>query len=201
MPVRHMWRKHCTTLLRTASTLHQTMDHINVPAAHGALCSASIQMPRFRIIGVQTWNCQKNNKHWISSQTVQRGERVLVPVSQILWFLCARKLGYKNHNESLILTFMGPCIVRIIYTQTRYNVKHFILSRSCSTRFGCYHHPSSGAQTTVSIASGICHTVTAACRYRVKSWKWFECTVGGVHATHSTLNLSLINPKILFWWL
>jgi len=28
-----------------------------------------------------------------------------------------------------------------------------------------YHHPSSGAQTIVSTASGICQTVTAACRY------------------------------------
>ena len=31
---------------------------------------------------------------------------------------------------------------------------------------GWYHHPSSIAQTTVSTASGICHTVTATCRYR-----------------------------------
>jgi hypothetical protein len=35
-----------------------------------------------------------------------------------------------------------------------------------STRFGWYFHPSSVAQTTVSTASGICHTVTATCRYR-----------------------------------
>jgi len=28
-----------------------------------------------------------------------------------------------------------------------------------------YLHPSSGAQTTVSTASGICHTVIATCRY------------------------------------
>ena len=28
-----------------------------------------------------------------------------------------------------------------------------------------YHHPSSGAQTSVSTASGICHTVTATCHY------------------------------------
>jgi hypothetical protein len=27
-------------------------------------------------------------------------------------------------------------------------------------------HPSSGAHTTVSTASGICHTVTAICHYR-----------------------------------
>jgi len=48
---------------------------------------------------------------------------------------------------------------------TRCNVTQFILSRKCSTCFGWYHHPSSGAQTTVSTASGICHTVTATCRY------------------------------------
>jgi len=30
--------------------------------------------------------------------------------------------------------------------------------------FRLVHHPSSGAQTTVSTASGICHTVTATCR-------------------------------------
>ena len=44
---------------------------------------------------------------------------------------------------------------------TRCNVTQFILSGNCSTCFGWYLHPSSGAQT----ASGICHTVTATCRY------------------------------------
>ena len=44
---------------------------------------------------------------------------------------------------------------------TRCNVTQFILSGNCSTCFGWYHHPSSGAQTTVSTASGICDTVTA----------------------------------------
>jgi len=42
----------------------------------------------------------------------------------------------------------------------------FILSGNCSTCFGRYHHPSSGAQTTVSTEFGICYTVTATCRYR-----------------------------------
>jgi hypothetical protein len=50
--------------------------------------------------------------------------------------------------------------------QTRCNVTQFIISRNCSTCFGWYHHPSSRAQTTVSTASGICHTVTATCHYR-----------------------------------
>jgi len=49
---------------------------------------------------------------------------------------------------------------------TKYNVTQFVLSGNCSTCFGWYLHPSSGAQITVSTASGICHTVTAICRYR-----------------------------------
>ena len=49
---------------------------------------------------------------------------------------------------------------------TRCNVTLFILSGNCSTCFGWYHHTSSGAQTTVSTVSGICHTVNVICRYR-----------------------------------
>ena len=45
----------------------------------------------------------------------------------------------------------------------RYTV---ILSENRSTCFEWYHDPSSGAQTTVSTASGISHTVIAICRYR-----------------------------------
>ena len=48
---------------------------------------------------------------------------------------------------------------------TRCNFTLFI-SGNCSTCFGCYVHPLSGAHTTVSTASVICHTVTAICRYR-----------------------------------
>jgi hypothetical protein len=48
---------------------------------------------------------------------------------------------------------------------TKCNVTQFIISGNCSTCLEWYHHPSSGAQTTVSTASGICHTVTATCRY------------------------------------
>jgi len=49
---------------------------------------------------------------------------------------------------------------------TRCNVTQFIISGNCSTCFGWYLNPSSGAHTTVSTASDICHTVTATCRYR-----------------------------------
>jgi len=66
------------------------------------------------------------------------------------------------------------------------NVTQFILSGNCSTCFGWYHHPSTGAQTSVSTASGICHTVTATCLYRGRvgtdlSVLWV------VYTTHSTL--------------
>ena len=55
--------------------------------------------------------------------------------------------------------------VRVNIYPTRCNDTQFILSGNCSTCFGWYLHPSSGAQTTVSTASGICHTITATCRY------------------------------------
>ena len=44
------------------------------------------------------------------------------------------------------------------------NATQFVLTENCSTCFGCYHHPISGAQTTVSTASGVCQTVTATSR-------------------------------------
>jgi hypothetical protein len=42
----------------------------------------------------------------------------------------------------------------------------FSLFENCSKCFAWYHRPSSGAQTTVPTASGICHTGIAICRYR-----------------------------------
>jgi hypothetical protein len=45
----------------------------------------------------------------------------------------------------------------------RYTVYLYVETALC---FGLYIHPSSGAHTTVSTASGICHTVTDICRYR-----------------------------------
>jgi hypothetical protein len=83
---------------------------------------------------------------------------------------------------------------------TRCNVTQFILSGNCSTHicFGWYHHPLSGAQTTVSTTSGICHAVTANCRYRgrvgtglsvlwvVYMFGWYHHPSSGGHTTVST---------------
>jgi hypothetical protein len=63
---------------------------------------------------------------------------------------------------------MGPCIVSIFqYISNKmqlYTV--YLYLETALTCFGWYFHPSSGEHTTVSTASGICHTVTAICRYR-----------------------------------
>jgi hypothetical protein len=40
------------------------------------------------------------------------------------------------------------------------HITEFILSDNCSTCFGRYYHPSSGAQTTVTTLSGNRYTVT-----------------------------------------
>jgi hypothetical protein len=52
------------------------------------------------------------------------------------------------------------------YIQKDATLHSLFISGNCSTCFMWYFHPSSGAHTTVSTASVICHTVTAICRYR-----------------------------------
>jgi hypothetical protein len=70
-------------------------------------------------------------------------------------------------QRTMYLTFMGPCIVIIfqyISNKMRHYTVYFIWKMLYM--FRVVHHPSSGAQTTASTASGICHTVTAICHYR-----------------------------------
>jgi len=50
------------------------------------------------------------------------------------------------------------------------HVTEFILSDKCSTCFGCYYHPSSGAQTTVTTASGNRYTVTDRVKFTDKDY-------------------------------
>src|SRR5215475_11990184 len=53
-----------------------------------------------------------------------------------------------------------------VYIQQDATLYSLFISGNCSTYLGWYFHPSSGAHTAVSTASGIFHTVTAICRYR-----------------------------------
>ena len=58
--------------------------------------------------------------------------------------------------------FMGPCIAIIIYyinPNEMHMLQSFILSDSCSKFFGRHYRPSSGAQATVTTASGNRYTV------------------------------------------
>ena len=91
--------------------------------------------------------------------------------------------------------------VNLVYSNiypTRCNVTQFILSRNCSTCFGWYHHLPSGAQTTVSTASDICHTVTATCRYRGGVWTC-NCVVQLCDSsTRHVLRLRIYTIAILY---
>jgi hypothetical protein len=64
------------------------------------------------------------------------------------------------------LTFMGPCIVNIFQyifnKMQRYTVYLYL---EAALHVSVVLNPLSGAHTTVSTASGICHTVTAICRF------------------------------------
>jgi hypothetical protein len=55
-----------------------------------------------------------------------------------------------------------------VYIRQDATLHSLFISGNCSTYFGWYFHTSSGAHKTVSTASGICHIVTAICRYRGK---------------------------------
>ena len=73
-------------------------------------------------------------------------------------------------DEVFLFNFYGSVQRKYIpiYIQQDANLHSLFISGNCCTCFGWYLHPSSGAHTTVSTASGICHTVTATCRYRGK---------------------------------
>jgi hypothetical protein len=72
------------------------------------------------------------------------------------------------------------------YIQQDATLRSLFISGNCSTCFGWYFHPTSGAHTTVSIASGICHTVTAICRYRGRVGTGLS-VLWVAYGTHSTL--------------
>jgi hypothetical protein len=54
------------------------------------------------------------------------------------------------------------------YIQEDATLHSLLISGKCSTCFGWYFHPSSGAHATVSTAFGICQTVTAICCYQLE---------------------------------
>jgi hypothetical protein len=63
-----------------------------------------------------------------------------------------------------------------IYIQQDATLHSLFITGKCSTCFGWYFHPSSGAHTPVSTAPGICHTVTAICRYQLEPCSHKQCS-------------------------
>jgi hypothetical protein len=85
------------------------------------------------------------------------------------------------------LIFMGVHRKYIpIYIQQDVTLHSLFTSGNCSTCFGWYFHLSSGAHTTVSAASDICHAVTDICRYRGRVGTGLS-VLWVAYATHSTL--------------
>jgi hypothetical protein len=85
------------------------------------------------------------------------------------WKRCGRERSWHGLTFILLLWRIGRAPNSIpIYSYIQQDAKShsLFISVNCSTCFGWYFHPSSGTHTTVSIAFGICHTVTAICRYR-----------------------------------
>ena len=73
-----------------------------------------------------------------------------------------------------------------IYIQQDAMLHSLYITGNCSTCFGWFFHPSSGANTIVSTASGICHNVTAICRYRGRDGTGLS-VLWVAYATQSTL--------------
>jgi hypothetical protein len=105
--------------------------------------------------------------------------------------------NFANSTLTLILLmwriYWAPNSIPICIQQDT-TLHSLFISGSCSAYFGWYFHPSSGAHTTVSTASGICHTVTAICRYRGRVGTGL-IVLWVVYATHSTLKPVPTTPR------
>ena len=68
----------------------------------------------------------------------------------------------------------GNVIFLLIYIQQGATLHSLFISGKLLYMFRVVSHPSSGAYTTVSTASGTCQTVTATCRYRGRVGTQFQ---------------------------
>ena len=98
-----------------------------------------------------------------------------------------KQCNNNNNNNNKQKTLVRTC-TKISRNRPGRQRNHTVESTSsnCTTCFGWYFHPSSGAHTTLSTASGICHAVTAICRYRGRVGTGLS-VLWVAYATHSTL--------------
>jgi len=83
-----------------------------------------------------------------------------------IWKLQEYGISSKSLTSYITFYVYGSvhCKYTFVYIQQDATLHSLFISGNCSTCFRCYFHPSSGVHKTVSTASGICHTLTAACR-------------------------------------
>ena len=124
---------------------------------------------------VRDWGCQ-NFRLIIQVQTVPKiahlrwsdGKRCSKSGVTVFNFF-TRLIKITDLTLILLMWRIGRALNSIpiySYIQQDATLHSLFISGNCSTCFGWYFHPSSGAHTTVSTASGICHTVAAICPYR-----------------------------------
>ena len=111
--------------------------------------------------------------------TLEHPKKVSIPEYEIPIFTHTHIKQHQNYYipmYKVVQIWQG--LIRLVYTQispghiwtTLYikqvaTLHNLFISVNCSTCVGWYLHPSSGAHTSVSTASGTCQTVTATCRY------------------------------------
>jgi hypothetical protein len=86
-----------------------------------------------------------------------------------------------------------------VYIQKYAALHSLFISGNCSTCFGWYFHSSSGVLPTVSTASGICHTVTAICRFRGRVGTGLS-VLWVAYANHSTQLLYELFISVVTRW-
>jgi hypothetical protein len=91
------------------------------------------------------------------SQVASRGIRHHCGIQQLTFILLMWRNGRAPNSIPIYSYIQQGAKLHILF-----------ISGNCSTCFGWYFHPLSGAHTTVSTASGICHTVTF--------WIYLRCT-------------------------
>jgi hypothetical protein len=113
----------------------------------------------------------KNNT-WTPSriQTDGRGNKTSLTLMLLMW-----RIGWAPNSIPIYSYIQQDATLNILF-----------ISGNSSTYFGWYFHPSSGAHRTVSTESGICHTVTAICRYRRRVATGLS-VLRVAYFTHSTL--------------
>ena len=135
-------------------------------------CATMIQQDMCNLVkrGSSDWGHLNNNHHAYSTMAsvliMQTKKHLLFPpwLSSSCFLHLMIRFCYKLLGRLNLYTFsLADCVGVPITVQQDAMLYSLFIFVHCSPCFGWYLHPSSGAHTTVSTASGTCQT-TATCR-------------------------------------